>query len=92
MTGVVCASVTRMRIFQSRWRGEQYYQITQAVFKYPIFMSVPDTAQLRNESQYSRDEKGKFTSTLADAETPIPAAHGNQDMTNILRHIGIFVG
>lgn len=58
------------------------------VFKNPIFMSVPDPTQLRHESQYSRDEKGKFTGTQAEAEAALPVATGNQDMTNILRHIG----
>jgi hypothetical protein len=52
-------------------------------------MSAPDATQLRSETQYTRDEKGKFTGTQADAEIALPGAHGNQDMTNILRHIGI---
>jgi hypothetical protein len=34
----------------------------QAVFKSPVFMSLTDAPQLRNDAKYDRDEKGKFVS------------------------------
>ena len=67
----------------------------QAVFKSPVFMSLTDAAQLRNDAKYDRDEKGKFVSAAAEPEaaTKLPlatsAAPVNPDMTNLLRHLGI---